>query len=81
MIHIRLHYIIVTECPLIASINDGSVTVNDNIEGGTAEFSCDPNYELVGANIIKCEASGQWDAAYPECLLSMYNNSILCRVN
>ncbi|KFM73039.1 Sushi, von Willebrand factor type A, EGF and pentraxin domain-containing protein 1, partial [Stegodyphus mimosarum] len=56
-----------------------TVTVNTTVPGTTAEYTCEDNYKLVGANNISCDSTGFWTSKPPTCELDkekLYNARI-----
>ncbi len=58
---------VIALCGKISSIENGQVVVDGVLEGDEIRFLCDQNYILVGEKVIKCMATGKWNASEPKC--------------
>ena len=54
-------------CPVLPDPANGVVTLSGRSEGDTAAYSCNNQYELVGAPILNCQSDGTWDNLPPVC--------------
>jgi len=62
-------------CPDIPSLLNGfssRAPVGGHSPGNTATFKCKLGFELVGAGIITCQPSGQWNQPVPSCVSSKH---------
>ena len=59
---------IVVDCgDLSDSIQNGAVTIQGTSYGQQATYSCNNNFGVDGAEVLTCEASGQWSSEPPTC--------------
>ena len=59
--------------------DNGEVSFRRNSVGEEATFTCDPDYELVGADVIICGDDGQWSPDSPVCKCKTFHLlDILC---
>ena len=61
---------LLAECPVLPPIPNGSVMVNNRSTGGTAVYSCDAGYTLVGAPERMCMSNSMWSGTEPSCELA-----------
>lgn len=55
--------------PLPAQLQHGTVTPPESTSyGSTAQFSCNPGYELRGPEQVTCQANKRWSGPFPSCL-------------
>ena len=55
-------------CPNLTDTANGRVVVFiGNSVGDTATYSCNPGFELVGAQTVTCQADGTWSDPPPTC--------------
>ena len=55
-------------CPELPSmISNGVVRVTGQEPGATATYSCNPEYDLSGAEIRTCNPDGTWSGQEPTC--------------
>ena len=54
-------------CPELPSISNGAVRVTGREPGATATYSCDPEYDLSGAQTRTCGQDGRWSGQEPTC--------------
>ena len=54
------------QCKTYTRIGKGRVT-QDNMIGGTANFTCDSNYALIGESTLTCQDNAKWDNSAPKC--------------
>ena len=56
--------------PLPVHLEHGTVSPPDQSTsyGSTAEFTCNPGYELRGPDALTCESNKRWDGPFPSCL-------------
>ena len=57
----------VVDCGNLTTPANGQVTATGTTFGGTATYSCNIGYNLVGDSIRMCQASGQWSGSAPTC--------------
>lgn len=56
------------ECNTLTGPMNGQVSApNQPVQGDTATFSCNTDYELVGAETTTCQSNGQWSLPVPTC--------------
>ena len=58
-------------CPILVDTTKGIVALSGTSVGDTANFTCNPGFQLVGADTVTCEDNGEWSEEAPEC---RYNN-------
>ena len=55
-------------CPILINPPNGIVGVTGNSRGDIATYTCDPNFDLVGASVRECGDDGQWSGEAPMCI-------------
>ncbi|XP_076180365.1 hig-anchoring scaffold protein [Ptiloglossa arizonensis] len=55
------------ECPTLAEIPHGVMTVTGRFFGDRAHYTCDPDYYTVGLTERTCRADGHWTGTTPSC--------------
>ena len=53
-------------CPTLTAPANGMFVMSGNYEGATANFSCEPGYDLKGEALLTC-VNGQWNSTTPVC--------------
>ena len=61
------HLFVTVLCPDLDNPANGAVSQTRNSEGDTATYTCDSGYELVGHQVLNCQANGTWDNSPPIC--------------
>ena len=70
---------IVIKCPGLSHPEYGHVKINDTLIGGSAYYSCNRGYYLVGYAYRKCLKTGGWDGKVPVCKREwLYNTFYVC---
>ena len=67
------HLFVTVLCPDLDNPVNGTVTQSGNSEGDTATYTCDSGYELVGQQVLNCQANGTWDTHPPICRCQFSN--------
>ena len=62
-----LHMFIIALCSDLDTPANGTMSQSGNSEGDTATYTCDNGYELVGHQVLNCQANGTWDSHPPIC--------------
>ena len=70
------HLFVTVLCPDLDNPINGTVSQSGNSEGDTATYTCDSGYELVGHQVLNCQANGTWDTSPPICRCQ-FSNKIL----
>ena len=55
------------DCGSLTAPTNGRVTVNNTSYRGTATFSCNIGYSLIGDDFTTCTANGTWNGTDPTC--------------
>ena len=55
------------QCPTLTDPANGALSYTGISVGDTANYTCFPDYEPVGANNLTCRNDGQWSADLPMC--------------
>lgn len=55
------------ECPVLAEIDHGVMTVSGRYFGDTVRYACDTDYFMVGLSERTCRADGHWTGTTPSC--------------
>ena len=55
-------------CPILINPPNGIVGVTGNSPGDTANYICDPDFELVGNSTRVCGDDGEWSGEAPMCI-------------
>ena len=56
------------QCPSINAPGNGSVIISSFYLSGVANYSCLPNYYLVGYSQRTCQQDGNWTGFQPICI-------------
>ena len=59
-------------CPELPSVSNGGVRFTGREPGATASYSCDPEYDLSGAQTRTCGQDGTWSGQEPTCESKFY---------
>ena len=62
------HSSTLARCPILINPPNGIVGVTGNSPGDTANYICDPDFELVGNSTRVCGDDGQWSGEAPMCI-------------
>ena len=62
-------------CSRYLILNYGHVKINDTLIGGSAYYSCNRGYYLVGYAYRKCLKTGGWDGKVPKSFYCLQNNN------
>nr|CAB3266721.1 sushi, von Willebrand factor type A, EGF and pentraxin domain-containing protein 1-like [Phallusia mammillata] len=57
----------ITRCPIPTLILNGVVSTN-GVNPGSAQYSCNPGYELYGNRLRECLTDGTWSGEKPTCV-------------
>ena len=57
----------IINCGELNSPSNGQVTIIDNTAGGTAVYTCNLGYTLVGRDTRTCQEDGSWSGTAPIC--------------
>ena len=57
----------VVDCGPLPNPVNGQVNTTGTTLGQTANYSCNPGYNLVGGSIRLCQATGSWSGSAPTC--------------
>ena len=60
------------ECPTLDDIPNGSVDMIGVTVGSTATYTCNDNYQLMGASTRMCQPDGTWSGEEPMCIGERY---------
>ena len=55
------------DCGDLPNPDNGQVTLTSTTFGSTANYTCDPGFELVGIAMRTCMANGEWSGEAPTC--------------
>jgi CUB/sushi domain-containing protein len=58
------------ECPTLEDIPNGSVDMTGVTVGSTATYTCNDNYQLMGASTRMCQPDGTWSGEEPMCIVT-----------
>ena len=79
MQRLLIYTLIVIKCPGLSHPEYGHVKINDTLIGGSAYYSCNRGYYLVGYAYRKCLKTGGWDGKVPVCKREwLYNTFYEC---
>jgi CUB/sushi domain-containing protein len=56
------------DCGSLLSPTNGQIIISSTTFGSTASYSCSSGYNLAGATVRICQASGQWSGTAPVCV-------------
>ena len=62
-----IDFSIAVPCGTLNSPTNGEVSVDGNIFGSQANYSCSEGYVLNGNSAQMCQADGQWSGSEPRC--------------
>ena len=54
-------------CRDLTNPDNGMASMEGNSVGDTATYTCNAGYELMGAEMVTCENTGEWSADPPVC--------------
>ena len=80
---VNLHFIFVilavSDCGSLTDVVNGSVThTSGTAFGGTATYSCNTGYNLVGDSTRTCQATGVWSGSAPTCQGVLLKGNATC---
>ena len=61
-------YVDGNKCPTLEDIPNGSVDMTGVTVGSTATYTCNDNYQLMGASTRMCQPNGTWSGEEPSCI-------------
>ena len=68
-------------CPTLVPPANGNLVLSGNTLGGTADYTCNTGFFLVGDSTLTCGGDGQWSESPPVCnrkyLSKMYTRLLL----
>ncbi|XP_052263599.1 sushi, von Willebrand factor type A, EGF and pentraxin domain-containing protein 1-like [Dreissena polymorpha] len=56
------------DCGSVQNIENGNATLTGTTFGHTATYNCVSGFELVGPNLLTCNASSEWEPYKPNCV-------------
>ena len=57
----------IVRCGGLSNPSNGQVSITNNTPGGTATYTCNSGYNLVGREIRICQNDGEWSGEAPIC--------------
>ena len=71
----HLFSIILPECTSLQSIDNGTLTVQEQVyEGVTAIYNCYEGFTLFGSSTVQCQETGLWDETPPTCMKGRFQH-------
>ena len=63
-------------CPILDQPSNGSLVVSTYMVNGSALYSCNSGYQLVGSPTSNCLSTGNWSSSPPTCDRKYYIISV-----
>ena len=70
-----MHFTVV-DCGALTDPDNGQVSATTTTYTGTANYTCNTGYNLVGVDQRNCTAAGTWTDGEPTCQSENYKNSL-----